>query len=329
MNKKIIKAIFLLSIGLYITSLFFNAFYINVSQEPYHALTCLLMGIIGFASVPAWLANPLFFVACVQKHKQYSLVLAFFAVFLSLSFLWNKSILTDEGGGHGLISAYGWGYYLWSLSMLTLFFALLVQHNKVVSSNFLLATLLFLIPTLISLALFSNHYYFSENSHYKITMFRDSYMAKHCSLAKEVFYEKPSRYANGIYLSEYSVVRGEQFMGANNPLHSIKYWEQPYIFSGKKLITRFYGVNSYEKDINKIESEYSIITSELTKDIDKKYDIYGLSVAIIDNLSKKKIAEAVSYSTQGRICLPNNKSEYNYIVFVIKGLKLDEPWQDN
>lgn len=327
--KTQLNKITILSLIIFITSLFLEAFYIGESQRPYFSIACLLMGLIGFIGVPAWLANPLYLLALINSSKNInrSFVYSFLALLFSLSFLLNQEILMDEGGGKDKVVAYGWGYYLWVLSIAILtinqFVKWITKENyKATSINYKILIAALITMIFIGSGIFFYQYFYSENSHYKLKKFRNDYMKTHCPLAKEVFYEEPN-YVKGIYLSEYSLVRGEQFTGANNPLHPIKFWEQPYTFSGKSVLTRFYSSDSYEKDIDKLESEYSVITTELSKELDKKYDIWGTSLAIIDNKSKIKIAETISYSTQGQVCNPNQQPEYSYIGFVIKGLRLD------
>ncbi|PKF75481.1 hypothetical protein [Chryseobacterium sp. PMSZPI] len=115
----------ILSIILFIVSLFFTAVYISNNKGEMPAIDCFLLGWAesdgGFF---VWLANPLLFISAIallMQQVKVSTVLSLLAVCLSLSYLFFGEITVDEAGHQYPILSYGLGYYLWVASCLTLF----------------------------------------------------------------------------------------------------------------------------------------------------------------------------------------------------------------
>jgi hypothetical protein len=114
----------LASILLYVLSLAQDGFYIDrVDRDAYAPCWgLLLIGWLGvFDGMFAWLANPLLLVAwvftAVGRSRTSAVSCAIVALGFSLSFLVHNDILTDEGGGRSAITEYGWGYWLWNMSI--------------------------------------------------------------------------------------------------------------------------------------------------------------------------------------------------------------------
>lgn len=169
MNTKTEKIPFVASILLYIACLFFSGFYIRTAQQPYGgaSLYLLAMGWLGILGGHfSWFANPLYFIAIGIRRKRngLSLVLSIFSLLLALSFLIHNRIITDEGGGTGAITAYGFGYYLWVISILLLVFSNLntftINKTPLSLSNIKLVLVFQYVILLLSTAIFSFHYFF-------------------------------------------------------------------------------------------------------------------------------------------------------------------------
>ncbi len=91
----------------------------------------LLMGAIGFlygGAAFSWLANPLLLVSwfSVKTKPKVSLICSLLAVLFSISFLFFKTIIADEGGNYTAITGYGMGYGLWVFSSLVMLLANIV-----------------------------------------------------------------------------------------------------------------------------------------------------------------------------------------------------------
>ena len=121
---KKIYGILMISIILFVASLFFTAVYISNYQKEMSALDCFLLGWAesdgGFF---VWLANPLLFISWITlliKQVKISTAISLLAACLSLSYLFFGKITVNEAGHQYPIHSYGLGYYLWVASCLTL-----------------------------------------------------------------------------------------------------------------------------------------------------------------------------------------------------------------
>lgn len=141
MSSKNIKIItIVLSLGIFILSLFQNAVITNFNNEVKTAASWeyLLMGAISFVGGGLleeiiWLANPLCLLAIIFliNNKNTAIGLSLAALFLAASFAsWNE-ILASESGSTAKIVSLELGYYLWVLSILILVIGILV-NNKVI-----------------------------------------------------------------------------------------------------------------------------------------------------------------------------------------------------
>lgn len=127
------RAILLLSIALFISSLFLVPIQTSANKEPVIGLFLLLWGWLGpLDAVFAWYANPLLFLAW-RNYWRGETNLAFrkgiFSAVLASTYLLHKSVLLDEGGGRAMIVSYNLGYWLWLASPIALLVACALSNK--------------------------------------------------------------------------------------------------------------------------------------------------------------------------------------------------------
>ncbi len=75
---------------------------------------CFFIGGVSFI----WLANPFLFLSWILKnYKITSFILSSLALIISVSFLFIKQIIVNEGGSKEPITNYKLGFWLWILSI--------------------------------------------------------------------------------------------------------------------------------------------------------------------------------------------------------------------
>ena len=95
------------------------------------AFVLLLFGWLGTLTTGAgisWLANPLLIISWITfyKKKKIALPLSIGAMVMAASFLFFKSIITDEAGNEHAIIGYCAGYWLWLSSCIVCFTGALI-----------------------------------------------------------------------------------------------------------------------------------------------------------------------------------------------------------
>ncbi len=128
------RKLVLLSISLYIISLFLPCFYTNIGVTS--SLVALMFGMFGVLFGGAgfsWLANPALIMAWASAgaKKNYCLFYSLCATFFALIFLSFDKIPLDEGGGLKDITSLGIGYYLWTSSMLVMLIGSLLRKRVI------------------------------------------------------------------------------------------------------------------------------------------------------------------------------------------------------
>ncbi|WP_300671155.1 hypothetical protein [Soonwooa sp.] len=131
-NKIIRYGLVILSVVLFVISLFCPAFFIDrVDRDAYSNSFYLLiigwMGLLGGAIIPflIWLANPLyiFSILLVTSREKAGVLFALIPVVLAVVFANLDTIITSESGASSRITELGSGYILWLLSFIVLFAA--------------------------------------------------------------------------------------------------------------------------------------------------------------------------------------------------------------
>ena len=145
MFKKEIKSpqvwLTVLSIALYILSMFFTPFYVankkaDIYSNSFYMLLSGWMAVLGgglFLTV-IWLANPLYFFGgfLVLNKEKFAVVPVTLSLLLAIYFTTLDSVIDGESGKTTAITQLGAGFYLWISSFITMFFAgvFLFINNK-------------------------------------------------------------------------------------------------------------------------------------------------------------------------------------------------------
>ena len=190
---------FWLSIFLFAISFASPAFYTGSAHDPQSGYALLLWGWLGPVDRHfAWFANPLYLLAIANVGRpQRSFALASISLLFALSFFLNGKIIV--GASHASINSYGWGYYLWVLSMGIFAIGQFISclnvrfhlQAKVIATSLVL--LLSYIP-------FHYHYYSREESHAKLQHKRTAIFEKECKIAKEEIYQQLDLRNSGIFV---------------------------------------------------------------------------------------------------------------------------------
>lgn len=116
----------LVSVLLFLISLSQEAYHVdtNSKPQPWACLALLFCGWLGvFEGAIAWLANPALLLTWVllasSRRRSAAIFFGLASLALSLSFLFQRDILTDEAGHRGKITGYALGYWLWICSIVT------------------------------------------------------------------------------------------------------------------------------------------------------------------------------------------------------------------
>lgn len=132
MRTRVSITLLMLSLGLYVASLFSDGFYIQTAhaRDATIGWALLQFGWLSlFYGIFAWLANPLFiagWMMLVLHQKRVAAIFAVTALACSSSFLLCQTVITQEAGSPELIDGYGLGYWLWLASPAVLVAASLV-----------------------------------------------------------------------------------------------------------------------------------------------------------------------------------------------------------
>ena len=130
---KLIKTILVISIGLFLFSLTQECFCTDADcADSISALLAGWLTIFFSASGITWLANPLLFVGWIltKKDSKYAIACSFFSTALSVSFLFFRTIIDNEAGNASRINEYKLGYWLWTLSSVTMFIGNIILEKK-------------------------------------------------------------------------------------------------------------------------------------------------------------------------------------------------------
>lgn len=132
-KSSIKRAVLSVSIGLFISSLFFDAYCTEHGCKS--SLGALLLGWFGMllgGSGLVWIANPLLFTTwmLLARNKRSSWVVSFLASVAALSFLFFHNATENEAGHFSSILKVGFGYWLWlSSCLITLIGSLAIRFS--------------------------------------------------------------------------------------------------------------------------------------------------------------------------------------------------------
>ena len=136
MFKKEIKSpqvwLTILSIALYILSMFFTPFYVanpkaDIYSNSFYMLLLGWMAVLGgglFLTL-IWLANPLYIFGTflVLNKEKFAVIPVTLSLLLAIYFTTLDSVMDGESGKTTAITQLGAGFYLWISSFITIFFA--------------------------------------------------------------------------------------------------------------------------------------------------------------------------------------------------------------
>ncbi len=145
MFKKEIKSpqfwLTVLSIALYLLSLFFTPFYVankeaDIYSNSFYMLLSGWMAVLGgglFLTV-IWLANPLYIFGTflVLNKEKFAVIPVTLSLLLAIYFTTLDSVIDGESGKTTAIKQLGAGFYIWILSFVMMFIAgvLLFRNEK-------------------------------------------------------------------------------------------------------------------------------------------------------------------------------------------------------
>ena len=134
--KTIKSTLIILSIIVFIISLFQPAFFIDREDSDAYSNSLFLlalgwMSFLGGGFVPfiIWLANPIYVISIflINKSIKFGIITSLVSILLALIFSNLNSILTSESGTTSKITELGLGFYLWISSFVILFVSSIVS----------------------------------------------------------------------------------------------------------------------------------------------------------------------------------------------------------
>src|SRR5690606_9218118 len=107
------------SLFLYLLGMIFPVFYAAPAHKPLMAYEFFAWGWVGLIELDfQWFAHSIFCIAIVTVHRPaWSFLFSLGSLLLVISFLYDEKIVVFGEDGFHQISAYGWGYCLWILSI--------------------------------------------------------------------------------------------------------------------------------------------------------------------------------------------------------------------
>ena len=257
-----------MSLSLFFLSLFFPAYYYGEAQESYISLSLFLTGWLGilFDGHFSWIANPLYFIALVfRKDYGKSTKFGVMSLVFALSFLLYAKIAISEAPTHVNIVGYGFGYFLWVLSIGVLTVG---QWAKWKEKTFSEIAKFEIVWIGICSFLFMYQFCFKDNSHCSLQNERKKIFEQNCKNAKQTIYIKNQK-AESVYFNQISEIKFGNYggigwhviwnIGVNNlyiedaMLRFIEY--KNYNKSSTKQFIR-YSANRKREEVDKIESEF-------------------------------------------------------------------------
>lgn len=334
-----------LSFSLYIAAMGLPAYYIGETREPQVAGVLLLIGWLGpIDGHFSWFANLAYIFAQI-KYKQHRLsaLLGFIAAALALSFLLHKTIIASEAPTYARITAYGWGYFLWTTSICIFLIDRLsrfVSSGHTINNNLVVITLQLLIISIATLV-FIQHHYFNEDSQYKFEIQRDLIYKEKCINVGEIIYKNP-KLVNGLFFDNgwgarvqnikntnrwYLLGVGESSVGLLNS-GFIKFYEEKNSASAssknKSMYVRHEKTSGAGVPTEELSSEYAIVNIDMN--IPSKFNIIGGELVIVD-LEDNSVLAKNTYVFNGSkesFCGHSINGYFDTGLFIMRALKLEK-----
>lgn len=350
MNSKIPKNNFKLHIWisfiLFILCLFFPGFYTNTDYSPPQAYQLLLSGFLGaIYGHFSWFANVFFLIAIYKwqdNEAKHAANFGFIAIAFALSFLFYSEIATSEAPTFGIISAYGWGYYLWITSIGTFAVGQYSLSNGQSLSHYRKTILSWISFTAFIYLLY---YFVGFNSQHSIAVRRSEIFNQKCSLAGEHVFQRPHN-TKGIFFGPgYGVLLARTDRGDWNKNHDVLHGRDltdarlisfyELINGSRNLLKSFQPKTQYTKslfndykeiDTNSLESEYAVLFEKY--DIPENLNIEGAKVIIKDRSNESIIASTdyIFDPIEKKFCGKDENGIFSTEAFIINSLELSKQY---
>lgn len=347
-----------LSLILFCACLVFPGFYTGTAREPYFGVSLLLSGWLGVLMLHfAWFANPVYFIALkmAKSEPQFSVLLSVLALVLALSFLlWDNVAFmmfekpTAEQFYETKIKAYGWGYFLWvlSIAIFALGQARKNRANQFPEKSRRFFDVMAILWIVVMTCVFVSHRYIGADTQYEIEARRDRQFREYCQSAKEVFHKK-MRNVHGLYFDAYvfsdyepgffglkakSVLegRGGQALVDQAYIAFIEVENKRYVDaintenkSANKPFLRFRSDDQKKEEVDIILSEYLVVTGDAIKQKDPMMKIEGTRMLIIDHSNNEVVASTAFFTNtvEKTYCFPDPKTGFSSMAFILHALQ--------
>lgn len=281
----------------------------------------------------SWYANPLYWMALGQHNRARTIMFCVFALLFAMSFIFDKRVAPPDLDFQEDVTALGWGYFLWVLSIAVLLFGQAVRFSGVPP---FLIPISIIIPIYVGYNWIYNYYYIGKESQYLIQSERNRIYDLECKDADtEVFSSADN--VESIYLDDFVqeyqrsffwwkkasggfsipayvnsgyLVFGEEDNYTNNDKNPER--NTPYVrYSSKKY-----------NHVNEIKSDIAIYVER--KSYSKKINLIVESVTVED-LRKGEVLVTSKYvydEHSRRLCGATGWGEYSLEKVIVKALGL-------
>lgn len=298
------------------------------------------MGWLGLIDLHfSWYANAFLLLSYLNADKtRISAAFGLAAFLLALSFLGYEKIIVSELPSYAEITAYGWGYFLWIMSIGIFAIAQLFLAFSQDSESVNVSRLVLIQSVWISVAFgfFSYHYFFKEDSQYSIEAQRKVAFEEICKLSGEHVYRKVQK-PKGVFFDPnggLAIIKDKSGIAhvAGASLLSLSYGKngRPDFYEVRNNSSaldsasatpykRFVGDDWRGVETATLESEYSVITKPF--DIPRKLGILAATISIVDLKHNETIADSTYALSRidGKSC-GGSSGSFNSHMFVSKVL---------
>ncbi len=337
-NKQVKTAHYRLSIALYLICLVLPAYYATEIRTPEYSLELLAFGWLALNNgIISWLANPIYIIALVTlKRPLISAPLAIIALVCALSTLsYSESVLLADGVMYKAPMSFGWGYFLWVLSIGVYAFGQTVNifsFNK--QYSLVITNALFIV---VSTSIFLHHYYFSANSVYKLHKERKQTFDDLCSKTESVVLATVND-ADSLYFNYYTLAGYSKIY--NGIYHSSRFGLVPPVIYDYGIQSIERNTQSYEnistpyarqlvhskdwKPASKLEASYLIKKSLLTESLNPALGLHGFEIRITSSKTGDDIARTsyITSKVEKWFCGESISGIYSEFEFITKALNL-------